>query len=225
MAQSKKPKANAKKGKKVAASPKTPKVSKAIKVSKAVKVSATKAAKKANVKVTNKSGKTKNTKAPTKKPTVAKPVKGNSKKAIKSKALKATPKKAAEKKTITATPTKAPKKASVGAEATKPKALTPKGSAWLQPLDDRILVELCEEPQVSPGGIILVDSSTQPDNVQGLVLAVGRGHQSKKGRIRPVEVKKGDKIIFSKYSGDKVSLHGVNFVIIRESEILGFASH
>jgi chaperonin GroES len=54
---------------------------------------------------------------------------------------------------------------------------------------------------------------------------VGRGHQSKKGRIRPVEVTVGDKIIFSKYAGDKISQDGVNFVVIRETEILGLAAN
>lgn len=101
----------------------------------------------------------------------------------------------------------------------------PKGQAWMKPLDDRILIEVVEESSVSPGGIILVDSSIKPENIQGFVIAVGRGHQTKKGRIHPVEVKAGDKIIFSKYAGDKVSQDGVNFVIIRESEILGLASN
>ncbi len=95
--------------------------------------------------------------------------------------------------------------------------------AWLHPLDDRLLIELVEEPQVSPGGIILIDSSQQPENLQGVVLAVGRGHQNKKGRLRPIETKAGDKVIFSKFSGDKITQNGVNFVIIRESEILGYA--
>ncbi len=117
-------------------------------------------------------------------------------------------------KTLTKTISTAPKKAT-----------GPKGKAWLKPLDDRLLVEVAEVATTTPGGIVLVDSSSQPDNTQGYVLAVGRGHQNKKGRIRPVEVNVGDKIIFSKYAGDKVSLDGVNFVIIRETEILGFAAN
>lgn len=100
-----------------------------------------------------------------------------------------------------------------------------KGTAWLQPLDDRLLVEIVEEPKVSPGGIILIDSSEQPENLHGIVLSIGRGHQNKKGKIRPIEAKKGDKIIFSKYSGDKITKDGVNFVVIRESDVLGFSSN
>lgn len=119
-----------------------------------------------------------------------------------------------------ATPTVKANKSAGSTKATKPAS-----KAWMQPLDDRILVEVIEENQTSPGGIIIVDSSTQPDNLSGFVLSVGRGHQNKKGRIRPIELKAGDKIIFSKYAGDKISKDGVNFVIIRETEVLGFASN
>lgn len=106
-----------------------------------------------------------------------------------------------------------------------PTSAKAKGIAWLQPLDDRLLVEIVEEPKVSPGGIILIDSTEQPENLHGIVLSIGRGHQTKKGKIRPIEAKKGDKIIFSKYSGDKITKDGVNFVVIRESDVLGFSSN
>lgn len=101
----------------------------------------------------------------------------------------------------------------------------PKGKAWLNPLDDRLLIEILEEPKQSPGGIILIDSTEQAENLRGFVIAIGRGHQNKKGRIRPIEAKAGDKVIFSKYAGDKISHDGVNFVVIRETDILGFASN
>lgn len=101
----------------------------------------------------------------------------------------------------------------------------PKGTAWLRPLDDRLLIEIAEEPKQTPGGIILIDSTETTENMRGFVIAVGRGHQSKKGRIRPIEAKAGDKVIFSKYAGDKISHDGVNFVVIRETDILGFASN
>lgn len=107
---------------------------------------------------------------------------------------------------------------------TQVEVIKPKGKAWLRPLDDRLLIELIEVAPVSPNGLIIIDSSNQPDNLQGVVLAVGRGHQNKKGRIRPIEVKTGDQVIFSKYAGDKIVKDGVNFVIIRESEILGFSA-
>jgi chaperonin GroES len=117
------------------------------------------------------------------------------------------------------------KSAAPSKKTTLTKSQGPKAKAWMKPLDDRILVELVDAEQVSPGGIILVDSSIQPENLEGYVTAIGRGHQNKKGRIRPVELKVGDKVLFSKYAGDKVSHNGVNFVIIRESEVLGFAAN
>lgn len=183
----------------------------------------------------------KKVKASSKKPSVAKKLASKKpsksvtlKKAVKTKTTpkaalaksKPSAKKATKPKATVAK--KATAKASVAkvASAKKPsKPQGPKGKAWLLPLDDRILVEIAEMAPVSPGGIILVDSSYQPENVHGHVIAVGRGHQSKKGRIRPTDVKVGDKIIFSKYAGDKVSHDGVNFVIIRETEVLGFASN
>lgn len=144
------------------------------------------------------------------------------KKAITSKNVAKTAKtaKTAKKKAIS---TKLASKKATSVQ--KPVVTKPKGTAWLQPLDDRILVELVKIDEVSPGGIILVDSSIQPDNLQGVVLAIGRGHQNKKGHIRPLDVKIGDKIVFSKYAGDKISQDGVNFVVIRETEVLGFAAN
>ncbi|MEY4615690.1 MAG: hypothetical protein RJB66_650 [Pseudomonadota bacterium] len=136
----------------------------------------------------------------------------------KKKPTKSSPKAVAKAKKLTPTKTASKKPA-----ATKP--TTAKTKAWMKPLDDRLLVELIEADQVSQGGIILVDSSIQPENLEGFVTAIGRGHQNKKGRIHPIELKVGDKIIFSKYAGDKVSHNGVNFVIIRETDVLGFAAN
>lgn len=137
---------------------------------------------------------------------------------VKAKTAKPAPKKASKQKKVTMT--------KPAVKATKAsKANSPKAKAWMKPLDDRLLVELAEIEQVSPGGIILVDSSVQPENIEGYVTAIGRGHQNKKGRIRPIELKVGDKVVFSKYAGDKISHNGVNFVIIRESEVLGFAAN
>jgi chaperonin GroES len=153
--------------------------------------------------------------------------KTNAKKQLKAKVTKMKPVKAKAATTTKVKP--ASKKVSLKPKAksasSASKVRPQKSQPWMQPLDDRILVEIADGPQTSPGGIILVDTAIQPDNVQGYVVSVGRGHQSKKGRIRPIEVKAGDKIIFSKYTGDKVSHDGVNFVIIRESEVLGFASN
>lgn len=168
--------------------------------------------------------------AKAKKPVAAKATKSKTKATPKKKvnlakkpvAVKKTAKKSAGLSKAKASPKpKAPAKPTT----TSKKTSAPKGVAWMQPLDDRILVEIADSEQVTPGGIVLIDSSNQPENMHGYVVAVGRGHQSKKGRIRPIEVKAGDKIIFSKYAGDKVSYDGVNFVIIRETEVLGFAAN
>jgi len=135
-------------------------------------------------------------------------------------------KKAKSKNTTSVkTTAKISKKNKIVEKDSKKLSTKPKGKAWLRPLDDRLLIEITDEPKKSPGGIILIDSTEQVENLQGFVIAVGRGHQGKKGRIRPIEAKTGDKVIFSKYSGDKISHDGVNFVVIRETDVLGFASN
>ncbi len=142
------------------------------------------------------------------------------------------PKKSLQKRTRSATNTKVSKaplrtnsKSNSLAKKSTNFSAKPKGTAWLQPLDDRLLIEIIDEPKQTSGGLILVDTTEQNENLQGFVIKVGRGHQNKKGRVRPIEAKAGDRVIFSKYAGDKVTHDGIKFVILRETEVLGFAAH
>lgn len=98
-----------------------------------------------------------------------------------------------------------------------------------QPLDDRILVEKLEESDRTPGGLFIPDSAKERP-MKGRVVAVGRGHLSKKGRLRPLDVKVGDVVLFAKWSGGEVDLASEksgtenNLVIMRESDLLGIVA-
>lgn len=181
----------------------TPKTSMKMKTKKALSKSSTK----------TKSAKTKPAQVASKKvKATAKPIASNKK----SQTSKSKPAKTAVKSTS---------KKTLAPSVSSKLSSKPKGRAWLHPLDDRLLIEVTEEPKQTTGGIILIDSTEQAENLRGFVIAIGRGHQGKKGRIRPIEAKAGDKVIFSKYAGDKITHDGVNFVVIRETDILGFASN
>ena len=92
-------------------------------------------------------------------------------------------------------------------------------SMLIQPLADRVLVRALEEAEVKRGGIIIPDTAKEKPQ-QGEVIAVGPGRMNDKGeRIAP-EVKKGDRILFGKYSGSEVTLEGDTLLIMRESDIL-----
>lgn len=92
----------------------------------------------------------------------------------------------------------------------------------LTPLDDRLLISVKGVEKKTPGGLIIPDTVADlSGNLQGVVKASGRGHLSKKGRLRSMDVHVGDQVLFSEYSGTKVELQGEDFVIIRESDVLG----
>jgi chaperonin GroES len=91
----------------------------------------------------------------------------------------------------------------------------------ITPLDDRILVEVLPKTVRTPGGLYVPDSVLESENTEGVVIATGRGHQDKKGRLRPMDVKVGQTILFSKFSGNPVKLNNTDMVFIRENEILG----
>ncbi len=93
-------------------------------------------------------------------------------------------------------------------------------SALLTPLDDRLVVEVATPQEVSAGGIILTASPVKRPN-EGVVVAVGRGHQDKKGRIRPMDLEPGDRVMFAEYSGTQVEVDGQDLLILRESDVLG----
>jgi chaperonin GroES len=91
------------------------------------------------------------------------------------------------------------------------------------PLHDRILVRRVEEVGTTRGGIIIPDSAKDKPS-EGEVISVGRGKSNDEGRIFPLVVKEGDRILFGKYSGTEIKLDGEDFIIMREEEVLGVIS-
>lgn len=90
----------------------------------------------------------------------------------------------------------------------------------IKPLYDRILVKRIESEQMSAGGIIIPDTAQEKTQI-GLVEAVGEGKLLADGKIRPLNVKVGDKVIFGKYSGTEFKFDGQEYLISREEELLG----
>jgi chaperonin GroES len=86
-------------------------------------------------------------------------------------------------------------------------------------LHDRILVKRIEEESRSKGGIIIPDAAKEKPQ-EGKVIAVGKGRGDDEGKIRPLDVRKGDRILFGKYSGTEVQLDGEEHLIIREDDVL-----
>lgn len=103
--------------------------------------------------------------------------------------------------------------------------VTTKINQWidsLKPLDNRILVQLEEKAKVTAGGLYIPDLVTDVSgNFRGKVLSVGRGHMNKKGKVKPMDVKVGDTVVFSQFSGSRIEQNGLDFMVLRESEILG----
>jgi chaperonin GroES len=89
----------------------------------------------------------------------------------------------------------------------------------IKPLADRVLVRALEEAEVKRGGIIIPDTAKEKPQ-EGEVMAVGPGRINEKGDRVPLEVKKGDRILFGKYSGTEVTVAGDSLLIMRESDIL-----
>lgn len=90
----------------------------------------------------------------------------------------------------------------------------------IRPLQDRILVKRIEEEQKTEGGIIIPDTAKEKP-MEGKVVAVGRGKVSEDGKLMPLDVKKGDRILFSKYAGTEVKIEGEEHLIVREDDVLG----
>lgn len=87
------------------------------------------------------------------------------------------------------------------------------------PLYDRVLLKRLEEKEVRKGGIIIPDTAKEKPQ-EAEVIAVGKGGMSPEGKVLPLEVKKGDKVLIGKYSGSEVNIDGVEHVIVKEDEIL-----
>jgi len=90
----------------------------------------------------------------------------------------------------------------------------------VRPLHDRVLVKRFSEEERSKGGIIIPDTAKEKP-AQGEVMAVGQGRVSEDGKLRPLDVKKGDRILFGKYSGTEIKIDGEEFLMMREEDILG----
>ncbi|MCH9853429.1 MAG: co-chaperone GroES [Alphaproteobacteria bacterium] len=90
----------------------------------------------------------------------------------------------------------------------------------LRPLHDRVLVRRLEQEEKTSGGIIIPDTA-QEKPMQGEVIAVGTGTKADDGKVTPLDVKKGDTIVFGKWSGNEVKIDGEELLIMRESDIMG----
>ncbi len=90
----------------------------------------------------------------------------------------------------------------------------------IRPLHDRIIVKRLEEEEKTKGGIIIPDSAKEKP-MEGKVIAVGNGKKTEDGKIIKMDVKAGDRVLFSKYAGTEVKIDGVEHLIMREDDILG----
>ena len=90
----------------------------------------------------------------------------------------------------------------------------------IRPLHDRVIVKRLEEDKTTPGGIVIPDTATEKP-IQGEVIAVGNGKLLDNGEVRKLDVKKGDKVLFGKYSGTEVKFGADEYLVLREDDIMG----
>ncbi|MAZ78903.1 MAG: co-chaperone GroES [Legionellales bacterium] len=90
----------------------------------------------------------------------------------------------------------------------------------IRPLHDRVIVKRVEEEKTSPGGIVIPDSATEKP-IQGEVIAVGKGKLLDSGELSKLDLKKGDRVLFGKYSGTEVKVGGDEYLVMREDDIMG----
>ncbi|MGH9413814.1 MAG: co-chaperone GroES [Terriglobales bacterium] len=95
--------------------------------------------------------------------------------------------------------------------------------AKVRPLHDRLLVKRIEDKETMRGGIIIPDTAKEKPQ-EGEVIAVGKGKVTEDGKVLPLDVKEGDRILFGKYSGSEIKLDGDELLILREEEVLGVIS-
>jgi chaperonin GroES len=89
----------------------------------------------------------------------------------------------------------------------------------IRPLHDRVIVKRLDEERTSPGGIVIPDTAAEKP-IQGKVMAVGKGKILEDGKVRALDVKVGDKILFGKYSGTEVKVDGDDLVVMREEDVM-----
>ncbi len=90
----------------------------------------------------------------------------------------------------------------------------------IRPLQDRLLIQRIEEEEKTKGGIIIPDTAKEKPQ-EGSVIAAGKGKVSEEGKVRRLDVKKGDRILFSKYAGTEINIENEEHLIIREDDVLG----
>jgi chaperonin GroES len=90
----------------------------------------------------------------------------------------------------------------------------------VRPLHDRLLIKRIEEKETIKGGIIIPDTAKEKPQ-EGEVIAVGNGKKTDEGKVVPLDVKAGDRILFGKYSGTEIKLDDIEYLILREDEVLG----
>ena len=90
----------------------------------------------------------------------------------------------------------------------------------IRPLQDRVIVKRLEEEEKTKGGIIIPDTAKEKPQ-EGKVIAVGKGKMTEEGKLIPLDVKVGDRILFGKYSGSEIKIEGDEHLIMREEDILG----
>ena len=90
----------------------------------------------------------------------------------------------------------------------------------IRPLQDRIIVERIEEETKTAGGLIIPDTAKEKPQ-QGKIIAVGNGKKTEDGKVIPLDVKVGDKVLFGKYAGTEIKVEGKEYMMMREDDILG----
>lgn len=141
-------------------------------------------------------------------------------------ATKKAAKKSVPKKKMTKVAPKVTAKVKKAAAIARPENIKPAKainlSSFVTPLDDRVLVQLSAAERMTAGGLYIPNTvSDVSGNLQGLVVSVGRGRRDKKGRIHPMDLKVGDKVVFAQYVGSKIKIQGQDLTILRESDVLG----
>ncbi len=90
----------------------------------------------------------------------------------------------------------------------------------IQPLYDRIVVKRIEEQEATRNGIVIPDSAKEKPQ-EGEVMAIGRGKRLEDGTLTALDVRTGDRILFGKYSGNEIKLEGIDYIIMKEEDVLG----
>jgi chaperonin GroES len=90
----------------------------------------------------------------------------------------------------------------------------------IRPLHDRVLVQRVEQEEKTAGGII-IPGTAQEKPMEGIVISAGAGARDQNGKIQPLDVKAGDRILFGKWSGTEVKIDGQDYIVMKESDIMG----